>query len=176
MKGIIKISYRKFIDASSTAVWDKFVFEDTYKEFFMQAQQFDPEGKHETFTEMLKHVPKAENMHYLVSTAAMGYLRQLNDLIPDIANVNGKLFLPFKNFRFEIIQSSTKDKNKHKVAITFFSEAITLIDTIDKHLIISIGDKSDSIDMGLEVNTESLILSDKINICSFQKLTTSVFN
>ena len=174
MKGKVKFSYRKLIDVNTTSTWEKFVFEDTYKEFFMQAQQFDPQGKHEKFSELLKHFPSAESMNYLVSTAAIGYLKQLNDLIPDIANVNGKIFLPFKNFKFELIQSHIKDKNQHKVAITFFSEIITLIDTIDKHMILAIGDQTDLLNGGMEIQTETLIMPESLNICSFQQINSQV--
>jgi hypothetical protein len=51
-KGLIRFCYLKIIDASSTSHWDKYVFEDTYKEFFMQAQQFDQQKKYTTFQEI----------------------------------------------------------------------------------------------------------------------------
>ncbi len=56
-KGIIQICYRKIIDATSTSIWDKYVFEDTYKEFYMQVQQFDQQQKYTTFQEILKNTP-----------------------------------------------------------------------------------------------------------------------
>ena len=86
-KGFIRFCYLKVVDASSTGIWEKLVFEDTYKEFFMQAQQFDQQKKYTTFQEILKNNPDADQMHYLVSTAAISYIRQLNERIPDKANV-----------------------------------------------------------------------------------------
>jgi hypothetical protein len=68
----------------------------------MQAQRIDPGGTFRTFGELLENLPNADQLHYLASTAAIGYIRQLNDVMPDIANAYGKLCLPFKNFKFEI--------------------------------------------------------------------------
>ena len=36
-KKIIRLCYRKVIDATSSKPWDKYVFENTYAEFLMQA-------------------------------------------------------------------------------------------------------------------------------------------
>jgi hypothetical protein len=168
-KGLIKLSYRKIIDATSTSLWDKHVFADTHREFYMQAQFFDQQNKYSTFREILENVPKADQMHYLVSTAAVGYIRQLNERIPDVVNASGKLAIPFKNFRFEIIQSHRKNKDQHKVAIYFYSETLTWIDSIDHHLVFAIGDKFDALNKGQEIETDMLLLKPGLSVCSYQK-------
>ena len=168
-KGLIKLSYRKIIDAASTGLWDKHVFADTHKEFYMQAQFFDQQNKYSTFREIVENVPKADQMHYLVSTAAVGYIRQLNERMPDVVNAFGKLFLPFRNFRFEILQSHRKNKEQHKVAIYFYSETLTWIDTIDNHLVLAIGDKFEALNKGQEIETETLLMKPGLSISSYQK-------
>jgi hypothetical protein len=134
---IIRICYRKIIDVSSQKPWDKLVFESTYKEFLMQSQFYNQEKKFETFSEMLIHVPAAENLHFLVSASVIGYLQQLGGKIPDIQNKLGRHFLDFKNYRFEIINSGIKNKDNHQVAINFFSEPFTWHDTIGNYLLLS---------------------------------------
>lgn len=61
----IRLAYRVIIDSSSTLIWDKYVFEDTYKEYQMQSQQFnsvtDPKN---TFRELLSVNEKAEQLHF----------------------------------------------------------------------------------------------------------------
>src|SRR4051794_29203873 len=93
----IRLCYRKIIDAASLKAWDKYVFDDTYTEFLLQAQYFNPDKKYSSFSELLINVPGSEKLHFLVSAALIGYLKQLNGKIPDIVNALGKIFLPFSN-------------------------------------------------------------------------------
>jgi hypothetical protein len=118
------LCYRKLIDAQSARPWDQLVFADSYRELRLQAQLFNPEGRHRTFGELLHHVPAAERLHGLVSGAVLGYLRQLNGLVPDLADNLGRRFLRFENFRFEIINSDLQDQSQHRVAINFFTDPL----------------------------------------------------
>jgi hypothetical protein len=156
VKGLIRLCYSKIIDASSAGVWDKYVFEDTYKEFFMQSQYFNQQQKFLTFREILENDPKADELHYLVSTAAIGYLRQLNERIP------------VKNFRFEILQSHVKDQSQHRVAIHFYSEVMTWIDTIGNQLLLATGDQLEAMHTGQFIDTDMLALRPYLSISSFQ--------
>lgn len=136
-KGIIRLCYRKIIDASSRHAWDKLVFESTYAEFLLQAQFYNQEKKYRSFSELLQQVKGADKLHFLVSAAVTGYLQQLNGSIPDIVNNLGKTFLAFDNYQFELINSDIKNKNNHHVAIHFFSAPMTWHDTIDNYLLLS---------------------------------------
>lgn len=145
-KKIIRLCYRKVIDASSQKVWDQYIFDSTYKEFLMQSQFYNQEKKFSTFAEMLHHVPGAEKLHFLVSAAVTGYLQQLNGIIPDILNNLGKHFLLFENYRFEIINSDIKNKESHQVAINFFSKPLQWHDSINGHLLVSPADAATASD------------------------------
>ncbi|MBF9236662.1 hypothetical protein I2I05_04565 [Hymenobacter sp. BT683] len=83
---IITLCYRKLIDASAARPWDQLVFEDTYAEFRMQAQLFNPEKRFRTLAELLQHAPGADQLAFLVSAAARGYLQQLQGLVPDVVD------------------------------------------------------------------------------------------
>jgi len=168
-KGLIRLCYRKIIDASSQKAWDRFVFDDTYMEFFMQAQFYNQANQYTTYQELVEHVPNAEKLNYLTSTAAIGYIKQLNKLIPDIANVSGKLCLPFTQFKFDIIQSHVHTKEAHRVAISFYSEPLTWIDTLDKQLLIAYGDQLDALRAGKEVDTDMIALQPYLSISSLQR-------
>ena len=137
MPAIIRLCYRKIIDANAQKQWDRYVFEDSFTEFLLQAQYFNQEKKYSTFSELINNVPNADKLHFLVGTSVTGYLKQLNGKIPDICNNNGKLFLTFKNYMFEIINSDTKNKAKHQVAINFYSEPLTWHATIGNLLLVS---------------------------------------
>lgn len=166
-KGIVRLKYRKIIDAASRKAWDQYVFNDTHLEFYMQAQRLDPEGNYPTFKLLQENIGQTDQLHYLTSTAAIGYIRQLNDLIPDVTNREGQLCLPFKNFRFEIIASHIQDKSQHKIAIWFYSEPLTWIDTIDTNLLIAYGNRSDELKAGQEVETDLIPLSPYVSISHF---------
>ncbi|MBO0952002.1 hypothetical protein [Fibrella forsythiae] len=167
-KGIIRLTYRKIIDASSQKPWDKTVFDETYQEFFMQAQLYNPDSAHLTFQELLDNVPKAEQLHYLTSRVAMGYLKQLNQQIPDVTNELGSLCLPFTEFKFEILASHIEKKEAHRVAIFFYSDPLTWIDTIDGRLLIAYGDQRDALQAGQLVQTDLIALQPNLSIWSFQ--------
>lgn len=136
-KGIIQLCYRKIIDASSQKIWDQYVFESSYKEFLMQSQLYNQEKKYASFAELVMNVPAAERLHFLVAASVVGYVQQLNQVIPEILDNLGKHFLRFNNYRFEIINSDIKNKANHQVAINFFSEPILWHDTVDNYLLIS---------------------------------------
>jgi hypothetical protein len=136
-KGIIRLSYRKIIDAASTHVWEKYVFDATYQEYLIQAQNYNPDNKYFTFAELKNNVSNADKLHFLVSASVTNYLKQLNGIVPDILNNQGKLFLPFKNYRFEIIDSDIRNKSKHRVTVVFISEPITWVDTVDNLLLVA---------------------------------------
>jgi len=136
-KKIIRLCYRKVIDASSQKPWDKLVFESTYTEFLMQAQFYNQEKKYSSFGELVQNVSGTEKLHFLVSAAIVGYLQQLDGTIRDILNNLGKQFLKFTNYRFEIINSDIKNKASHQVAINFFTEPLIWHDTIENYLLIS---------------------------------------
>ena len=166
MKGIIRLQYRKIIGAGAQQPWEKYVFNDSHAEFLLQAQLYNQEKKYGSFSELIAHVPNAEKLHFLVSASVVGYLRQLNGKIPDILNNAGKLFLPFKGYRFEIIQSDIRDKSKHQVAINFISEPVIWYDTIGDQLLVSVnGDK----EAGEEILTEQFSMQPFLSIYSLKK-------
>lgn len=159
---IARLCYRKIIDATSTGAWESLVFEDSYREFLMQSQLYNGEKKYTTFAQMVQYAKGAEQLHFLVSAAVVGYIKQLNNVVPDITNALGKLFLPFHNFRFEIISSDIKDKGRHQVAINFYTDPLVWLDTIGTQLLLSLEDKS----QGGETLTEIVSLQPFLSIYS----------
>lgn len=135
MKRKITLCYRKIVDINSTSTWERLVFTDSFTEFKMQSQYYNQEGKYYTFAELLHHIPNADKLHFLVSGAVINYIKQLNEIIPDITNNLGLHFLKFNQFRFEIINSDLRNIDKHVVAINFYSEELLHIDQIGDYLL-----------------------------------------
>ena len=169
MKGSIRFCYRKIIDFQSADPWSKAVFDATHMEFYMQAQRLDTEGSHSTFIGMKNAGINIDQLQYLTSTAAIGYIVQLNGLIPDIANAIGKPCLPFTDFKFEIIESHITDKTKHRIAILFFSEFVDWIDTVGSQILIRYKDEKSND----ENHTDLIPLVPFLNISSFLPFTNS---
>lgn len=155
---IIRLCYRKVIDANSQKAWDKYVFESSYTEFKMQAQLYNQQNTYNSFGELIQHVPGADKLHFLVSGAVVGYLQQLDGVIPDILNNLGKHFLKFTNYRFEIINSDIQNKAVHQVAINFFSEPLIWHDTINNQLLVSPANA---------IATDDGVLTDMLELPSF---------
>ena len=167
-KGLIRFCFRKVIDASSRQPWDKVVFDETYQEFFMQAQSYNPENKYQTFAELLANVPNADQLHYLTSRVALGYLRQLNQTIPEVVNAFGNLCLPFTQFKFELLASHVQQKEAHKIAIFFYSDPLTWLDTVGNQLLVAYGDQRATLQEGNEVSTDLIMLQPNLSIWSYQ--------
>lgn len=168
MKGLIRLSYCKRIDARTAGDWERAVFEDTYQEFYMQAQTFNPDNRYQTLAELLANVPGSDKLHYLSSRAASGYLRQLNQLVPDVVNVQGKRCLPFTQFTFELLASHVTERDEHQIMITFYSDPITWIDTVGGALLVAYGNHGEAVWSGEEVATDLISLQPNLNIWSYQ--------
>ena len=168
-KGIIKFSFQKIIEEVPASLWDKYVFDATWMEYRMQAANFNLQNKETLFTSIVRENPKAVQLHDAVSTAAVGYIRQLQELIPGLVNAHGKTVVPFKNFKFSIIQSDMMDSKLHKIEIIFISEPVTLIDVFNNQYLIAIGDKQEELNAGKEVATELVPQTDRLSIFSFIK-------
>ncbi|RYU96233.1 hypothetical protein [Emticicia agri] len=169
-KGIIRLCYQKIIDVHAQKTWERNVFEDTYMEFFMQSQFYNQEEQYQTFQELIANVPAVDKLHYLVSTAAINYIRQLNNLMPDITNAHQQLCMPFTNFRFEIVQSHIQRKEEHRIVIYFYSEPIIWIDTIDHQLLVAYGNETEALESGKEISTDLIALQPFLSISSFQNI------
>lgn len=173
MKGLIRLSYRKVIDATAQQVWDRLVFDDAWQEFYMQAQSFNSTGSYQYFWELLANVPNADTLHYLTSRAVMGYLQQLNDRIPDITNAQQQAGLPFTQFKFEILAAQLAQKDTFRIAIFFYSDVLTWIDTLGDRLLIAHGDQQAAIQQGQAITTDLIPLQPELSIWSYQPILTA---
>ncbi|MCV2487495.1 hypothetical protein OD917_21350 [Flavobacterium sp. SH_e] len=134
----IRLAYRVIIDSSSTILWDKYVFEDTFKEYKMQSQQFNSsENPRNTFRELLFENEKASQLHFLVGIAADGYVQQLKGNFHRVSDVLGNQYFPFINYKLDIINSDITDHLKHKIGITFYSPLLTYFGIIDGNYVVS---------------------------------------
>ncbi|MCV9927875.1 hypothetical protein OIU83_09440 [Flavobacterium sp. LS1R49] len=167
-KAKIRLAYRIVIDNTSTLTWDKYVWEDTYKEYLMQNQQFNPEENlKNSFRELLTENEKAAQLHYLVGIAASGYVAQLKGNLHRVTDVLGNNYLPFTNYQLDIVNSDITDQSKHKIGITFYSPLLTLMDIIEGCYLVS---KNCEDINGLE--TLMFPVQSHLSICYYEKNTS----
>ncbi|RXK59725.1 hypothetical protein ESA94_11735 [Lacibacter luteus] len=164
---LIRISYTKQINSSNTALWDQLVFNSSWQELMMQAQFYNQQ-QHTTFRQLVQQVPSAEKLHFLVSSSVVGYLRQLNGIIPDVQSKRGVPLLPFNDFKFEIIDSDFNDKSKHNIQLTFFSDPVLWHETIGDSILISNATEPQTTDGAL---THLLQLQPALDIYSYKTVT-----
>jgi len=137
-KSKIRLAYRLVIDNSSTFVWDKYVFEDSFQEYLLQHQQFNSkENPKNTFRELLSENEKSAQLHYLVGISANNYVEQLKGNLYRITDILGNNYFPFTNYRFDIINTDITDITKHKIGITFYSPLLTYLGMVDNHFLLS---------------------------------------
>lgn len=165
-KGIIRLLYKKVIDTNNSKPWEKCAFNDSYSEFLMQAQLYNRDKKYTSFTDMRANIPNAEKLHFLVSASVTPYLQQFNGLIPDITNIAGKTFLPFKQYRFELLDSDTGNINKHRIALHFITAPLLWIDTVGGQLLITVNSTPEKDE---EVPAEMLTLTPFLTIHSYKQ-------
>jgi hypothetical protein len=137
-KSKIRLAYRLVIDNTATFIWDKYVFEDTFKEYLMQQQQFNSkENPKKTFRELLAENEKANQLHFLVGIAANSYVEQLKGNFHRITDILGNNYFPFTNYRLDIINTDINDISKHKIGITFYSPLLTYLGIVENNYLIS---------------------------------------
>jgi hypothetical protein len=134
----IRLAYRVVIDNTATQAWDRYIFEDTYREYGMQQQLFNSkEAPKATFRELLSENPKAEQLHFLTGMAAESYIAQLKGQFYRVADVLGTTFLPFTGYRLDIVNTDINDITRHKVGITFYSPELVYFGIVNNCYLVS---------------------------------------
>ncbi|WP_343696115.1 hypothetical protein [Flavobacterium sp.] len=160
----IKLAYRIVIDKSSTFLWDQYVFEDTFKEYQMQSQQYNSaENPKNTFRELLSVNEKAVQLHFLTGIAANGYVEQLKGNFYRVTDVLGNNYFPFINYQLDIINTDVTDSSKHKIGITFYSPLLYYFGIIEGSYLVS-----KSIENKNEYETIMFPVQNNLSICYIQ--------
>lgn len=158
---MIKLAIRQVIDAHTSGAFARQVFRDSYAEFLLQSQVYNPDEVFSTFAEIVAHQPKANSLHYKTGFAVGLYIRSLNNLVPDTWDLSGNTQLAFEKHQFKIIASSIRDPQQHKVAILYYTADLLLHRVIGEYLLLGTNNSTD---------TFMLKLSDQVTICNYQEL------
>jgi hypothetical protein len=167
----IRLAYRAVIDNSCSTAWERYIFEDTYKEYLMQQQLFNNKEQPATsFRELMAENPKAEQLHFLTGIAANSYVQQLKGFLFLVPDALGNNLLPFEGFRFDIINTDITDISRHKVGVTFFSPLFTYLGTVNNCYLVS---KNTATKAGYD--TVMYPLQPQLAICYYEEATINDF-
>lgn len=132
---IIRFKHTKYIHYQSKSTWDKGFFDVTFKEYNMQVQFYDKEGK-STYKELLKQDSNVIQLNYKMNTILQPYINMLNGVLIDVTDIAGKRFMKFNCFDVKIIDSQRNIAEKHLIEINYLSEPYAWLETIGNQLVI----------------------------------------
>ncbi|MFV0564811.1 MAG: hypothetical protein ACK5NB_03155 [Flavobacteriaceae bacterium] len=166
MTAKIRLAYRMVIDANAQTTWEKYIFEDTYKEYLLQHQKFNTtENLAKTFRELLSVNDKASQLHFLTGIAANGYINQLKGNLYNVPDVLGNNFFPIDGFKTDIVNTDITNISKHKIGITFFSCPLVLIDRINNCYLVS-----KEVEKNNGLDTLMFPFRENLSICYYESL------
>lgn len=169
MEGLVRFSYKRFIDANASQAWDKSVFENSYLEFRIQFQNYPESVENTDFGQFISKI-NSDEFQAKVSRSVVGNLQLLDGIVPQISDAYGQLFLEFKKFKFEIIDTDFENKNRHKIAIEFVTEPLLLLGKIGNDYLIALPSELEKFQTKQEILTRLLPSQPSLNIYSFQKI------
>jgi hypothetical protein len=168
-KALIKLAYRQIIDANSTGSFEKKIFHDSYAEFLLKIQTYNPENKFTTFSEIVANDGRANSLHYKCSFAVLHHIETLKNKIPGLMDAAGRVAIPFDVPEFKVLESGINDKSLHKIAIIYTTDIFTLVNSFGEYLLLATGDQSESIeDPGLE--TFTLKMQENLSIINYKEI------
>lgn len=166
-KALIKLAFRQEIDVSASGNFEKDVFNDSYQEFRMQAQAYNPNGQFHTLQELIADNPKANSLHYKAGFSIGLYIAGLNGVIPGIREwVPGQVRPGFQTHQFEIVRSHLADRSQHQVAITYFTGVLSLLDSFGDQLLLATGDMT-QLATGEWIDSFILKINPMISVCQY---------
>ncbi len=166
-KALIKLAYRQVINEQSRDVFEKNIFNASYNEFLLKSQTYNQDRKFRSFKEMATNDGRANSLHYKLSFPVLPFIELLHKKIPLLKDNAGKQIL-FEHWQFELVDSDIKKKNLHTVAVIYFTDTITVVDTLGEYMLLALGDQSENINDISE--TFVLKMQDGLSITKFQQL------
>jgi len=165
-KARIRLAFRHLIDAGSArSEFEKVVFADSYQEFRLQVQAYNPNNQYTTYQQVRAAIPQADpGLSVRVSFAIGLYVNELNGQIPGLIDTLGQP-VSFVDHRFTLLDSHITDRSQHRIALTYLTDSLTWIDTVGNYLLLSAIDPADSPE---PVDTFLLLMQPNLSICSYQ--------
>jgi hypothetical protein len=168
-KALIKLAWRQIIDSNSSTDFEKRIFHDSYAEFLMKIQTYNPENKFSTFSEVVANDGRANSLHYKCSFAVLHHIETLKNKIPGLSDAAGRFAIPFDVPEFKVLESSITDKSVHKVAINYITDVFTLVESFGEYMVLAFGDQSEyAANPGLD--TFTVKMQQNLSVINYKEL------
>ena len=166
-KALIQLAYRHEINAQSTTSFEQNILLVSYNEFLLKSQTYNMDKKFNSFREMVNNDGRANSLHYKLSFPVLPFIDLLQKKIPGLHCNAGKPIC-FEHWQFELIDSDIHNKSAHRVAINYYTDTITVIETMGEYMLLANGDRSESFD---DIpDTFVLKMQDGLSITKYKQL------
>jgi len=166
-KALIQLAYRRVITEQCKSPFEQNVWLVSYNEFLLKSKAYNLDRKFNTFREMVNNDGRANSLHYKLSFPALPFVEQLQKKIPSLT-VNAGKNIVFNSWQFELIDSDIRNRSQHTIAINYYIDTITVIETLGEYMLLALGDRSESFnDMA---DCFVLKMQDGLSITKFQQL------
>ncbi len=167
-RALINIAYRYVIDAAREGNFEKNVLFASYNEFLLKSQAYNIEKKFTTFKEMVENDGRANSLHYKLSFPCIPFIEGLNKKISELKDTLGKS-IAFETYQFELIESNITNFSAHKVAVTYTTGLITLVEIIGDYMVLTTGDKStDIVNLNIIEDTFTVKMAENLSLCTYK--------
>ena len=137
VKSTIQLTYLQVIDHTATGHFERTVFNQSFNEFAIKCQEYNPGAIYFSLAAMIAANPKANSLHYKTALSIGGTMKGLNNMIPGLCDILGTKNILFEKFQFEIIGSNPFNQAEHTIAITYTTGYFHLLKIIDGLLLLA---------------------------------------
>lgn len=132
----VRLVYCRQISVPAATLFEQRVLEDSYREFRLKIQAYNPDNALRLFSEIRAADGRANSLHYKTGIAVQHHLEMLGGKIPDLSDTTGLYQLPFTEVEFRVIESDIHDPGRHCMAVCYTTPDYTLLESIgDKWLL-----------------------------------------
>lgn len=163
----IQLACRQLITAQHKSIFEKAVWDLTYREFLLKSQAYSGRSKHTSFSGLKSDDGRANSLHYKLSFPVVPLIERLNGCMPCCADVLGKP-LPFAEWAIELLESDTKNRDLHAVAITYTTPLLQLQAVVHDQLIIAVP--------GTAPATFTVVLAPPLSVVQYEAVLPSVLS
>jgi len=167
-KVLIQLAYRQIINEQCKGNFEQNILLVSYNEFLLKSQAYNLDRRFNTFREIVNNDGRANSLHYKLSFPVLPFIEQLQKKIPLLKDNAGKNIV-FDNWQFELIDSDVRHRSQHTIAINYYTDTITVIETLGEYMLLAAGDRSDNL-TGI-ADCFVLKMQDGLSITKFQQLT-----
>ncbi len=168
-KALIKLAWRQIIDIDATTPFEQDIFNATFSEYIFQQQSFSKGEALYTWSAIRSKFPGAHPaLPFKLSFSIAGLLQSLDKKIPGLEDTLCLRPIHYFNHYFQLIESDTRDRSVHKVAIIYFTDTLTWFGNMGNALLLAEGDAVQAPDQ--PISTFQLKTDDRLSIFNYVEL------